>query len=271
MAVIFRRVSSGRAVSSRPSIDRRTTGASGPEHADRHQDRDDGVEPVPSRERGGSDAHDDGDRGPDVRHEMVRVGLERDRLVPPARLEEHPRHAEVDDRRHGRNRQPQGRIADPDGMKEPLAGGDDDADRRDQDQRALEPAREVLRLRVTIGMIFVGGADGHRQREQRDDCREQVDQGLERVGQQRDRAGEEIGAALEGNGDERREDRQRGVANGAWPPHPTSAGRRRATSATVSGALPSARLLTNRYAGMRACTAVSISRTRSCRRPGLGS
>ena len=100
-------------------------------------------------------------------------------------------------------REAEGRVTDPDGIEEPLTGHDDDAHRRDQDQRALEAAREVFGLGVPVGMVLVGGPDRHRQREQGHDGREQVDERLERIGEQGDRAGEEIRPALEGDGEER--------------------------------------------------------------------
>ena len=132
-------------------------------------------------------------------------------------------------------------------MEEALDRADHDTGRGDQNQGSLEPAREVLGLGVTVGVILVCGARGDPERDQRDHGRGQVHQRLERIGQEADRAGEEIRSALERDGDERRDYGKSGVSDEPGPTnHPRSSGSIRATSATVSGALPSARLFTRR-------------------------
>ena len=61
------------------------------------RDGDDRIEPMPAGERRGADADDDADRGPDVAHQVMGVGLERDGLVAAAGPEQDPGDDEVDD------------------------------------------------------------------------------------------------------------------------------------------------------------------------------
>ena len=242
------------------------------QHVGGDDDCDDRVEPVPSGRGRRGDAHDHAHGGPDIGHQVLRIGLEGDRFVPPASPEEHPRHAEIDEGGRRRDGDAHSRVMDRLRIEQPAARTDHDAGRGDENQRAFEAARKILGLGMAVGVIFVGrpGRDG--QRDERHHRRHQVDQRFERVREESDGTGEEVGGALERDGDQRGQQRQRGVADDAGTTrHRTGSGSRRATSAMVCGALPSARLFTRRYAGIRACTAVSIRRTRSPRSPGLGS
>ena len=86
--------------------------------------------------------------------------------------------------------------------------GDDDRDRRDQDQRALDAAREVFGLVVTVRVPLVGGTPGERDGAQRDQPGGEIDERLERVRPQAHGARDEIRGELERDRRERRRDRK---------------------------------------------------------------
>jgi len=79
---------------------------------------------------------------------------------------------------------------------------------RDQDQRALQAAREVLGLGVAENMVFVWRARGYADHRQRDGGADDVDRSLDGIGEQPDRVGEPPRQHLERNGHQRRDDRQ---------------------------------------------------------------
>ena len=105
--------------------------------------------------------------------------------------------------------------------QQPPRRGDGDAQRRDQDQRAFDAAREVLRLAVAVGMVLVLGPRRHRQHAERHHGADEVDDGLDRVGEEADRSGQEIRRRLERDGRDGRGNRQPGVAREVRRPHGT--------------------------------------------------
>ena len=60
------------------------------------QRRDDRVEPLPAGQGDEADPHDDAGRGPDVGEQVLAVGDQRRRAMPPALLQQHPGHGPVD-------------------------------------------------------------------------------------------------------------------------------------------------------------------------------
>jgi hypothetical protein len=131
-----------------------------------------------------------------VGHQVLRVGFEGDRLIAPAGLGQDPGDPEVDDGGEGGDGQADAGVLDRDRHQQSSDGGHHDAHGRDQDERPLEPAGEVLRLGMAVGVVIVRRAGGDRQGHQCHEGRDQVHQRFERVGEESDRAGEQVGAAL---------------------------------------------------------------------------
>ena len=98
------------------------------------------------------------------------------------------------------------------GSSEPFPRRDPDPGRRDDDERALQPAREILGLVVAEGVLLVRRTHRQGQRPQRRHRRDEVDHRLGRVGEEPDRARELVGPELEPDGDDRGRDREPGVA-----------------------------------------------------------
>jgi hypothetical protein len=87
------------------------------------------------------------------------------------------------------------------------------------DQRALDTARKVLGLVVSVGMTVVGRLLGHGQRAQRNQAGGKIDQRLQCIRPEAYRSGQEISTEFESDRYERRPDRQvRHSAHGAHNP-----------------------------------------------------
>ena len=69
-----------------------------PDDVDRHRERDQRVEDQPAGRRDQRDARDDADRGPDIGHQVVAVGLQRDAVQALADRDQQQAAAEVDAR-----------------------------------------------------------------------------------------------------------------------------------------------------------------------------
>ena len=154
-------------------------------------------------------------RGPDVGQQVMRVGLQRDRVVALRGPQQDQGDAQVDERGDDRDAQPQADLLQRPRMEEPVDRRHRDADGGDHDERALDPAGEVLRLAVAVGVVLVGRPGGDGQHGQRHDRADEIHEGLERVGEQADRPGEQVGAGLQADGHDRRGDREPGVARSA--------------------------------------------------------
>ena len=112
---------------------------------------------------------------------MVAVGLDEQRVGAPADAHEVPADGEVDRRR--REGQPDAEV---DAVQfaaggEPRRREGDGADPREDDEYALDAAREELDLLVAEGVRGVGGAGGVAQRHVGGDRGDEVDARLERV------------------------------------------------------------------------------------------
>ena len=150
------------------------------------------------------DADHHADRGPDVGHQVLRVGLQRDRAVLLARARtctqaSRPLSAELTTD----SARPQPTCSIGWGSKHPVRR----PPRRCRAAAAMissafETRRKVFGLVVPVGMVFVGRARGDRHHHQREDGAGQVDEGLHRVRQQADRIGDVPGQRLERDGDD---------------------------------------------------------------------
>ena len=219
----------------------------GAEDLQRDRDTHDGVEPVPAAQHRGGDANDDAERSPDVGHEVMAVGLEGDGLMAPARGQEHAGDAEVDQRGHAGDGEPQPGLLDGLGVEQAPPGRGGDGGCREQDEATLERAGEVLGLAVPVGVLLVRRPGRDRQGKEGHQRGGEVDQRLEGIGEQADGAGDRVCRGFEPDGDQRRDDRDdREPEQPVALDHRSDSGSRRATSAMVSGALPSARLFTRR-------------------------
>jgi hypothetical protein len=178
---------------------------------------------------------------------MLGVGLEGDGLVSLPHSEEHPGDREVDHRGQRVGQEAERGILDRLRLDEAADGGDHDADGGRYDQQPFEAAGEVFGLGVAVGVLLVGRARRHPEGVERHQRGHQVGERLQRVGEEADRAGDDVGRRLEPDGDDRRDDGQdREAQETAALDHAPASGSMLATAATVSGELPSARLLTRR-------------------------
>ena len=115
-------------------------------------------------------------------------------------------------------------------------------------EEAVRASVKQLTGVFALAVVFVFRPCRGGERDERHDRRGQVDQRLERVGQEADRAGDDVGPTLERDGPQGGENRDHRVPaeRRAVRHRQDSTGSMRRTSATVSGALPSARLFTSR-------------------------
>ncbi len=180
----------------------------GEHDVDRDGERDDRIEPHPARRRDGEHRDDDADGRPHVRHQVVAVGLERDRIVAVRGGEQQARDREVHHRRDDGHREPEPDLLDGARMEQALDRRPRDGHRRDEDQRAFEGAREVLRLRVAVRVPLVRRTRRQEQQPQRRHRGDDVHDRLERVGQQADRSRDVPRERLQRDRHDRRRERQ---------------------------------------------------------------
>jgi len=140
----------------------------------RHRQGHRRVQPFPAGEGDQRDPDDDARRCDHIGHEVPGVGLQRDGAVPPARPAQPHRHPEVDERGEAGHPEAEPRLLDRLGVQQAVHGGVGAGRRRDDDQRPLDAAGEVLRLGMAVGVLLVHLLARHGQGDQRDDGRDEV-------------------------------------------------------------------------------------------------
>lgn len=128
--------------------------------------------------------------------------------MAPARGEQYARHDKVDDRRDQRDGESETELLQRLRVQQAVDRRTRNAERCDEDHPAFEAAREILRLVVTVGMIFVGRTRRNREHDERHTCANEIHDGLERVGKQPHRAGHPVGVRFEAHDDDGRGDRK---------------------------------------------------------------
>jgi hypothetical protein len=185
------------------------TMSAGPDDVEPDRDRDHRVEPVQAGEQHQAQTRQHAERRPHVGHQVLAVGLQHDRAVLAAVVQQHARRDEV----HRRRRQPdqcaEFQVAQRLGAEEPADGVSGGAEPREDDEDPFEAAGEVLDLLVTERVAAVGRSRRVPQRDVGGDRRRQVHETFERVGEQPDRAGHGVGGPLHADRDQRGDDRQR--------------------------------------------------------------
>ncbi|MNC85796.1 hypothetical protein D3C83_14100 [compost metagenome] len=121
---------------------------------------------------------------------MVRVRFQRDGFVAAPGFEQAARDHVIDERGGGRDDQPGTDMVERLRPDQALDSGERDDACCDQNQRAFQPAGEVLGLAVAIGVLVVGRQRGDGQHGEHGRGPQQIHGALERVGEQADRAGE---------------------------------------------------------------------------------
>ena len=199
-----------------PSTERLSEIEAGPDDFRGDGERDHGVEPRPAGHGDRADAREHAGGRPDVGHQVVAVGFERDRVVPPARREQHARDAEIDERSDDRQSEPDAELIERARMDQPL-------DRGDADQRPPPRVSARLRARSRNTRPCRGRTDGlrppgARRRSARTprSRRDEIHQRFERVGEQAHRARQPVCGALESDDDDRRSEREPRVAGERW-------------------------------------------------------
>src|SRR3990172_7342836 len=142
---------------------------------------------------------------------MLGIRLQRDGTLAAADPAQDQGDSRVDSRREKDDDDAEPWLRQRGGFQEPADGLGPDSDSRQDDQRPLDTAREILNLAVTVGMVFVRWPGAQGQRDQRYDRRAQVDQSLQSVGKKGHRSGEDEGAGLHAKGQQRGADREPGV------------------------------------------------------------
>jgi hypothetical protein len=120
------------------------------------------------------------------RHQVMRIGLQGDRVAFLADVQQDAGHDKVDGRGHHRHPEPDAGLRQGPRRDDPQHGRHADADRRQQDEDPFDAAGEILGFAVPELMLFVRGTrrdDQHGQGHQRG---HQVDQGLHRIREQTD-------------------------------------------------------------------------------------
>jgi hypothetical protein len=172
------------------------------------RDCDERIERRPAGDGDGAHAQQHARGRPHVRHEVIRIGFERDRLVLPACSEQYARDGEVDERRDERQREPDSELLEWFRVKQAIDRRSGDAERREQYERAFDTARQVLGLVVSVRMVFVRRARSDGDRDEGHTRGRKIDQRLERVRKQPHRAGEHVREAFEADDDARGDDRE---------------------------------------------------------------
>jgi len=162
-------------------------------------ERHERIERQPTGEIDQRHAGDDSGRGPDVGHQVLAIGLERDAVVLAPLADQDQRDREVDGRGDDGEAEAGERHVERPGRHEARERGPDDAAGGYDDERSFYTGGKVFRLREAVGVIRIGRRRGeakHRERKQR---RREVDERLERIGQQPDGPGQPPGRGLERN------------------------------------------------------------------------
>ena len=133
-----------------PATEPKHDAAAGPDDVGGDGNRDERVEALPAGHGDRDHAHQHAGGGPDVGEQVVGVGLQRDRAVRARRAQQDERDAQVHQRRHHGDREAEAHLLECARMQEPVDRRDRDADRRDQDQRALHSRGKVLGLAVAV-------------------------------------------------------------------------------------------------------------------------
>ena len=136
---------------------------------------------------------------------MKRVGFERLAVILGSDLAQRPRTPEV--HRHGNEHDGESRDAglDLDVVKEqPLDRLVDDPNTGKQEQTGFDKRGEILHLAMSVLMVGVGRLVGDSNRHQRDDCRDQIEHGVQGFGEYAQAAGGHAHHNLQsGNGQRR--------------------------------------------------------------------
>ena len=139
---------------------------------------------------------------------MERVGGERRALVAPRGAKRHERTAEVDHDHdpHG-DEDPPGRIHLGMGPDQAAYGQPGHEEPEDREERRLGQSREVLGFAVSVGVGAIGGPAGHPDCKEREQRRDEVCAGVDRLGQEAEAVRPEADAELDRDEDARGDDR----------------------------------------------------------------
>ena len=99
---------------------------------------------------------------PNIREQVLGIGLERDRAKPATCAAERRRDEQVDHAGDDGDEESQADLFHRLRIHQALDSDIGDAPRGDDDKRTFEPTGEVFGLRVTVGVDLVGGAGGDR-------------------------------------------------------------------------------------------------------------
>mmetsp|Transcript_20377 Transcript_20377/g.78064 ORF Transcript_20377/g.78064 Transcript_20377/m.78064 type:complete len:317 (-) Transcript_20377:785-1735(-) len=172
------------------------------QHVERHQHRQQRVQPLPAGRHHTQQADDDAGRGPDVGDQVAGIALQRHR-TRLAGLAQH-REGQGPIQRRADDGEPDAQADGLQRLRVPpmLVGAPKDAEAGGNDQDALEAAGEVLRLVVAVGVLGIRRLGRERDHRQCEHGACKVDQRLQRIRRQADRPGPPPGSGLQRDGDE---------------------------------------------------------------------
>ena len=135
---------------------------------ERHQNRNQRVQPEPARQHDQADAYDHADGGVHIGAQMLAVGFQRDGMVHFGRFEQYPGHGGIDGRAAYGKQQPPADLLQGLRMKQAIDGNPQNAQGGDKNQQPFKAGREIFGLVVAVWMVGIGralGDDDHEQRE----------------------------------------------------------------------------------------------------------
>ncbi len=187
-------------------------GVAGPQNVHGHDQSHERIKSIPARGGNQGDTHDDPGRGPDVGHEVPGIRLQGNGAVLLADIQQDSCHAEVDARCNGARNQADRGLFEWLGIEEARNGGRGDGNRGHKDQCTFRATREILGLRMTVFMFWIGRSSRDGQHAEGDRCADQIDDRLQCIGQQPHRAGQPERQALESHGGQGSKNRQPRIA-----------------------------------------------------------
>ena len=123
---------------------------------------------------------------------MTTVRLKGNRVVFPSGGKQNTACNKINQRRSGRNGKAGAGLFYMPGIDEPAGGRKAYAGCGDEDQRSFGAAREILRLVMPLGMLFIGRPGGYGQHRQREAGSKKIYQRFRRIRKQADRSGKNI-------------------------------------------------------------------------------
>ena len=169
-----------------------------------HRQRDNRVEPPQASNPHQSHTRQNTGGGPHIGHKMLAVGGQRQGVMLAPGPKQNQRHRTTNHRGNHGHDEAQADLLNRLRVHQTLDRDINNRRRRHEDHGTFQPGREVLCLGMAELMVAVRGPRDNLEHNNCDNCRNQIDNRLRRVGKQAHRSGQSVAPKLQRDGDDRR-------------------------------------------------------------------